>query len=88
MHKEWWNHGMLNRADGPAIEIEQEGLRRCEYWVEGRMHREDGPAFELTQTAMKQVVVREWLTDNKRHRMDGPAIECAGKLLSPTVQWP
>lgn len=63
---EWWNHGLLHRLDGPAIERE-DGNK--EWFVNGLQHRENGPARIYANGTKK------WLQKGELHRDDGPAIE-------------
>ena len=39
----WYQHGILHREDGPAIEY-TDGKKS--WWQYGKLHREDGPAVE------------------------------------------
>ena len=40
---EWYQHGVLHRTDGPAVEFFNGGK---EWYQNGLLHRTDGPAIE------------------------------------------
>lgn len=62
----WYINGQLHRADGPAVEYDNNGYR-CWYFNNNK-HRTDGPAEEIGITSY-------WWVHGKLHRIDGPAIE-------------
>jgi len=65
---EWYQDGLLQREDGPAVEY-ADGYKV--WYQNGKKHREDGPAIECPNGD------KAWYQNGRYHRLDGPAVEYA-----------
>lgn len=74
--EEFWEDGVLHRADGPAVvrvDTASGTIVYEEYWQHGTRHRDSGPAILRRHAATGRIMVEKYYVAGQLHRSHGPA---------------